>query len=164
VLWSLLVGLAPASGISPWLWLSYSSTLASLTRRGESTASDIAAVQSRDGNIAAGHDLEAVEARVAAEARDHPPAMRRELALGFELAGALDFERPKPRTHVAYSTTKLGLLAFSKSTAISYAKKGIRCNTDIAHAVLFLVSDEARYITAAEILVDGGLTATSRLG
>ena len=35
---------------------------------------------------------------------------------------------------------------------------------DIAHAVLFLVSDEARYITATEILVDGGLTAASGLG
>jgi NAD(P)-dependent dehydrogenase (short-subunit alcohol dehydrogenase family) len=35
---------------------------------------------------------------------------------------------------------------------------------DIAHAVLFLASDEARYITAAEILVDGGLTAASGLG
>jgi NAD(P)-dependent dehydrogenase (short-subunit alcohol dehydrogenase family) len=30
---------------------------------------------------------------------------------------------------------------------------------DIAHAVLFLASDEARYITATEILVDGGLIA-----
>jgi NAD(P)-dependent dehydrogenase (short-subunit alcohol dehydrogenase family) len=112
------------------------------------------------------------------------------------------------RPQVAYSTTKLGILAFSKSTAITYAKKGIRCNTvipglmhtalvehrlaktigandlqglidkrnaqcptgkmgdawDIAHAVLFLVSDEARYITGAEILVDGGLTATSGAG
>jgi NAD(P)-dependent dehydrogenase (short-subunit alcohol dehydrogenase family) len=112
------------------------------------------------------------------------------------------------RAHVAYSTTKLGILAFSKSTAISYAKAGIRCNTvipglmhtalvehrlaktiagndlkaliekrnaqcptgkmgdawDVAHAVLFLASDEARYITAAEILVDGGLTATTGLG
>jgi NAD(P)-dependent dehydrogenase (short-subunit alcohol dehydrogenase family) len=112
------------------------------------------------------------------------------------------------RAHVAYSTTKLGILAFSKSTAVSYAKKGIRCNTvipglmhtalvehrlarsigandvqalidkrnaqcptgkmgnawDIAHAVLFLASDEAQYITGAEILVDGGLTATAGLG
>lgn len=109
------------------------------------------------------------------------------------------------RAHIAYSTAKLGILAFSRSTAISYAKKGIRCNTvipglmhtalvehrlaktvgandvqglidrrnaqcptgkmgdawDIANAVLFLASDEARYITATEILVDGGLTATS---
>ncbi len=30
---------------------------------------------------------------------------------------------------------------------------------DVAHAVLFLASDEARYITATEIVVDGGLTA-----
>jgi NAD(P)-dependent dehydrogenase (short-subunit alcohol dehydrogenase family) len=30
---------------------------------------------------------------------------------------------------------------------------------DIAHAVLFLASDEARYITATEIIVDGGLTS-----
>jgi NAD(P)-dependent dehydrogenase (short-subunit alcohol dehydrogenase family) len=31
---------------------------------------------------------------------------------------------------------------------------------DVAHAVLFLASDEARYITATEIVVDGGLIAT----
>ncbi len=30
---------------------------------------------------------------------------------------------------------------------------------DVAHAVLFLASDEARYITATEIVVDGGMTA-----
>jgi NAD(P)-dependent dehydrogenase (short-subunit alcohol dehydrogenase family) len=30
---------------------------------------------------------------------------------------------------------------------------------DVAHAVLFLASDEAHYITATEIIVDGGLTA-----
>ena len=32
---------------------------------------------------------------------------------------------------------------------------------DIAHAALFLVSDEARYITGTEIVVDGGLTAST---
>jgi NAD(P)-dependent dehydrogenase (short-subunit alcohol dehydrogenase family) len=30
---------------------------------------------------------------------------------------------------------------------------------DVAHAVLFLASDEARYITAHDLLVDGGITA-----
>ena len=29
---------------------------------------------------------------------------------------------------------------------------------DVAHAVLFLASDEARYITGTEILVDGGMS------
>jgi len=107
------------------------------------------------------------------------------------------------RPHVAYSTAKLGIVAFSKSTAIAFAKQGIRCNTvipglmhtplvehrlaktiaggdvgaliakrdgavptgkmgtawDVAHAVLFLVSDEGHYITGTEIVVDGGLSA-----
>ncbi|MEM7026017.1 MAG: SDR family oxidoreductase [Pseudomonadota bacterium] len=31
---------------------------------------------------------------------------------------------------------------------------------DVAHAVLFLASDEARYITATELVVDGGLSAS----
>ena len=32
---------------------------------------------------------------------------------------------------------------------------------DVAHAVLFLVSDEARYITGQEIVVDGGMAAAA---
>ena len=107
------------------------------------------------------------------------------------------------RSHVAYTASKAGIVAFSKSVALTHAKDGIRCNTvvpglmhtplvetrllkqlgandaaaliesrnaqvpmgrmgdawDIAHAVRFLVSDEARYITATEIVVDGGLTS-----
>ena len=126
----------------------------------------------------------------------------------INLASVAGLRMTPDRAHIAYSTTKLGILAFSKSTAISFAKKGIRCNTvipglmhtalvehrlaktigandlkglidkrnaqcptgkmgdawDIAHAVLFLASDEARYITGAEILVDGGLTAASGVG
>jgi len=109
------------------------------------------------------------------------------------------------RTHVAYTASKAGIIAFSKSVAIAYAKRGIRCNTvvpglmhtplveyrlvgqlgandaaalierrnaqvpigrmgdawDVANAVRFLVSDEAKYVTATEIVVDGGLTAAS---
>ncbi|MBK1657473.1 SDR family NAD(P)-dependent oxidoreductase [Paracraurococcus ruber] len=107
------------------------------------------------------------------------------------------------RVHVAYSASKAGIIGFSKSVALGYAKKGIRCNTvvpglmhtplvehrlvrqlgandaealiakrhasvpighmgtgwDIAHAVLFLASDEAGFITGTEIVVDGGFTA-----
>lgn len=107
------------------------------------------------------------------------------------------------RSHVAYTASKAGIIAMSKSVALAHAKEGIRCNTvvpglmhtplvetrllkqlgandaaaliesrnaqvpmgrmgdawDIAHTVRFLVSDEARYVTATEIVVDGGLTA-----
>ena len=33
---------------------------------------------------------------------------------------------------------------------------------DVANATLFLCSDEARYVTAQEIVVDGGITAATR--
>ena len=107
------------------------------------------------------------------------------------------------RTNLAYAAAKSGILGFTRSTAIAFVKKGIRCNAvvpgtmhtplvehrlarqlgandaaalvakrhasvpigrmgddwDIAHAVLFLASDEARYVTATHLIVDGGLTA-----
>jgi len=31
--------------------------------------------------------------------------------------------------------------------------------TNVANAVVFLASDEARYITSTQLIVDGGLTA-----
>jgi hypothetical protein len=104
--------------------------------------------------------------------------------------------------HIAYATSKAGILQFSRSLAAQYAARGIRVNTvvpgqlhtplvearlagqraggdvqkllkerldriplgfagdgrDTANAVLFLASDEARFITGAEIVVDGGMT------
>jgi len=105
--------------------------------------------------------------------------------------------------HIAYATSKAGILQFSRSLAVQYAARGIRVNTvvpgqlhtplvearlahqrtggdvkallksrvkriplgfagdgrDTANAVLFLASDEARFITGAEIVVDGGMSA-----
>jgi NAD(P)-dependent dehydrogenase (short-subunit alcohol dehydrogenase family) len=107
------------------------------------------------------------------------------------------------RVNVAYAATKAGLAGLSQSVAMTYVKKGVRCNTvvvgvmhtplvearlvrqlgaddaaaliaerhaqvpigrmgdawDVAHAVLFLASSEARYITGTELFVDGGISA-----
>ncbi len=132
------------------------------------------------------------------------PVMERQAAGAIiNLSSIAGLRMSAERSHVAYSTAKLGILGFTRSTAMAYAKKGIRCNTvipglmhtplvehrlaktiaggdlealiakrnaavpmghmgtawDVAHAILFLVSDEARYITGTEILVDGGLSA-----
>lgn len=107
------------------------------------------------------------------------------------------------RPHIAYSASKYGIVALTKSVAMEQARQGVRCNTvvpglmhtplvehrlvrqlgandaaqliakrnaqvpmgqmgdawDIAHAVLFLASDEARHITGTELVVDGGISA-----
>jgi NAD(P)-dependent dehydrogenase (short-subunit alcohol dehydrogenase family) len=107
------------------------------------------------------------------------------------------------RVNAAYAASKAGVIAFARSTAIAYVRKGIRVNTvvpgvmhtplvehrlvsqlgaadaqqlvakrhasvpmgrmgdawDVASAVVFLASDDARYITATELVVDGGMTA-----
>lgn len=114
--------------------------------------------------------------------------------MSFQLGG---------RVSVAYAASKAGIIAFSRSLGIAYARKGVRVNTvvpgsmhtplvesrlvgqlgvknpeefiasrhasvpigrmgsawDVANAVLFLASDEAGYITATQLVVDGGMTA-----
>ena len=115
-------------------------------------------------------------------------------AMTFQLGG---------RVSAGYAASKAGLVAFGRSTAIAYVRKGIRVNTvipgsmhtplvehrlvkqlgandaakliagrhaavpmgrmgdawDVAHAVAYLASDEAGYITATQLVVDGGMTA-----
>jgi NAD(P)-dependent dehydrogenase (short-subunit alcohol dehydrogenase family) len=107
------------------------------------------------------------------------------------------------RPHIAYSASKYGILALTRSVAMEQARHGIRCNTvvpglmhtplvehrlvrqlgandaealiakrnaqvplgkmgdawDIAHAVLYLVSDEAKHVTGTDLVVDGGISA-----
>lgn len=108
------------------------------------------------------------------------------------------------KPQVAYSASKAALMQMSKTTAVIYARQGIRVNCvlpglmhtalierladkyaqgnsqkfikhrnnqvptgqmgsawDVAHAVVFLASDEAQYINGTEIIVDGGFTATT---
>ena len=117
-------------------------------------------------------------------------------------AGAMTFQLGG-RVSAGYAAAKAGLVAFGRSTAIAYVRKGVRVNTvipgamhtplvehrlvkqlgaadaadliasrhasvpigrmgdawDVANAVLFLASDEARFVTATQLVVDGGMTA-----
>ena len=99
--------------------------------------------------------------------------------------------------HAHYSTSKAGLLMFTRAAALEYGPDGIRVNAvspglidregleddwpegverwraraplarlgtanDVADAVLFLSSPAARWISGANLVVDGGMSARSR--
>jgi NAD(P)-dependent dehydrogenase (short-subunit alcohol dehydrogenase family) len=131
----------------------------------------------------------------------HLKARGRGAIVNLSSIAALRMSRERP--HVAYSASKYGILALSRSVAMEHAHLGIRCNTvvpglmhtplvehrlvrqlgandaaaliarrnaqvpmgqmgdawDIAHAVLFLASDEAKHITGTDLVVDGGISA-----
>jgi NAD(P)-dependent dehydrogenase (short-subunit alcohol dehydrogenase family) len=90
-----------------------------------------------------------------------------------------------------YGATKAGIVQFTKSVAVQYGPRGIRCNAvapglvltpavegitpeqleasqriypmprlcqpdDVAHAILFLASDEAGYVNGETLMVEGG--------
>lgn len=59
------------------------------------------------------------------------------------------------------ATTAEAKAAYMRSREMQVPMQRMGTAFDVAHAVLFLVSDEARYITGTEILVDGGITAST---
>lgn len=91
------------------------------------------------------------------------------------------------RTHALYSPSKAAIEMFVKEAAVELGAEGIRVNAvapgptedtetlkpdyrvplgyaqqplDIAEAVKFLISDEARFITGQSLVVDGGFSLT----
>lgn len=112
--------------------------------------------------------------------------------------GSISSERAIPKVHLAvYSATKAALSMFTKSIAVEYARKNIRCNclnlgiinagmikpyledpqarkvleerqplnrigdpSDVSNAIIFLASNEARWITGTILNIDGGKSAS----
>ncbi|MFC0582838.1 SDR family NAD(P)-dependent oxidoreductase [Micrococcoides hystricis] len=97
------------------------------------------------------------------------------------------------KDRAAYSAAKWGVLGLTKTSAMDFAADGIRVNSihpgsietplnahlergfgqiplghpgdvrDVSSLVLFLISDESRFITGASIAIDGGETAGNHL-
>lgn len=86
----------------------------------------------------------------------------------FTKAAAIETARERIRinsVHPGVIWTNMQKMAFKDNAEnVAAIIAGIPCGflgepLDIANAVLFLATDEARYITGAELVVDGGMTA-----
>jgi 3alpha(or 20beta)-hydroxysteroid dehydrogenase len=116
------------------------------------------------------------------------PAMRRDGGGAIVNVSSIDGVRGREGLH-AYAASKAGLCGLGRSLAVELASSGIRVNTvlpglvptsmtsrvdpdsfdiplgrparpeEIAHVVAFLASSGASYMSGAEVVVDGALTA-----
>ena len=59
----------------------------------------------------------------------------------------------------AYNSSKAGVRLLSKSVALYCAKNKIGDTDDVSYAILYLASDESKFMTGTEIVLDGGLSA-----
>lgn len=76
------------------------------------------------------------------------------------IAGLIDTPRIRKTLSTAYDDKNFDKVLFARAQQPPLARMG--SSWDIAEAALFLASDRASYITATELLVDGGLSATIR--
>jgi hypothetical protein len=73
------------------------------------------------------------------------------------IAGLMHTPLVEARLANQYASGDLDKLLAERNAMIPMGRMGDAW--EVAHAALFLASDEARYVTGAQILVDGGITA-----
>ena len=76
------------------------------------------------------------------------------------IAGLIDTPRIEATLARSYGDRDLGQMKVARASQVPLGRMGT--SQDIAEAAVFLASDRAAYITGTEILVDGGLSNTTR--